>query len=56
MMRFDQLRFLLVENTLQSSDDILLVWEIATGSVQKVVPNLDKPFYANNDNYTVSET
>ncbi len=31
-----------------SSDDILLEWEIATGSVQNVVPNLDEPFYANN--------
>lgn len=31
-----------------SSDDILLVWEIATGSVQRVVPNLHEPFYVNN--------
>lgn len=31
-----------------SSDDILLVWEIATGSVQRVVPNLYEAFYANN--------
>lgn len=31
-----------------SSDDILLEWEIATGSVQRVAPNFDRPFYANN--------
>ena len=30
-----------------SEDGILLVWEIATGSVQKVVPNVEEPFYSN---------
>ena len=30
-----------------SDDGILLVWEIVTGSVQKVVPNVDEPFYSN---------
>ena len=38
--------FFLVETTSHQSDDILLEWEIATGSVQRVAPNFDKPFYA----------
>ncbi len=29
-----------------SNDDILMVWEIATGSVQKVYPNVEQPFYS----------
>ena len=33
-------------NYIASNDDILLEWEIATGSVQKVVPNMDNPFYS----------
>ena len=30
-----------------SDDGILQVWEIATGKVQKVFPNVDEPFYSN---------
>lgn len=30
-----------------SNDDILMVWEITTGAVQKVYPNVDDPFYSN---------
>ena len=30
-----------------SVDEILLVWEIATGAVQKLIPNVEKPFYSN---------
>ena len=30
-----------------SCDDILIVWEIATGTVQKVVPNVEEHFYSN---------
>ena len=33
--------------SIASSDDILMVWEIATGTVQKVLPNVDEPFYSN---------
>ena len=31
-----------------SRDDILMEWEITTGSVKRVAPNFDEPFYANN--------
>ncbi len=30
-----------------SVDEILLVWEIATGTVQKLIPNVEDPFYSN---------
>ncbi len=40
--------FSLCGKYIASHDDILLVWEIATGSVQRVAPNFEGPFYANN--------
>lgn len=30
-----------------SNDDILMVWEIATGSVKDIYPNVEEPFYSN---------
>ncbi|RKU31063.1 hypothetical protein C6497_02690 [Candidatus Poribacteria bacterium] len=30
-----------------SEDETLLVWEIATGTVQKLIPNVQDPFYSN---------